>query len=243
MWKSKNKFYKKPQFIIMNESIKSNLALIASILTIAVMSIGGYKLYVGYQNQINSLESEIVILKKRTIDITSSIYSIKEKTKGDIGPQGPIGPNGNQGATGPIGLRGPKGDQGIQGPEGPEGPSGKRGIKGPKGNNGESGLEAYIITKNKILQNDIEGNWVQLTDNGKIQYHMYFTEDKRINTSWSSYSGWPKIIDQKYEIQGVNIIKLIDSDMIFTITMSNKKDKLRLHHKNLWIDFIKHNIE
>lgn len=62
--------------------------------------------------------------------------------KGDMGPQGEIGPAGPQGKIGPKGDIGPKGEKGDIGPQGEVGPKGEKGDKGPKGAKGDS----YTIT-------------------------------------------------------------------------------------------------
>ena len=62
--------------------------------------------------------------------------------KGDVGPQGEIGPAGPQGKIGPKGDVGPKGEKGDIGPRGEIGPKGEKGDIGPKGVKGDS----YTIT-------------------------------------------------------------------------------------------------
>lgn len=59
--------------------------------------------------------------------------------KGDMGPQGEIGPAGPQGKVGPKGDIGPKGEKGDIGPRGEIGPKGEKGDIGPKG-------DSYTIT-------------------------------------------------------------------------------------------------
>ena len=68
--------------------------------------------------------------------------------KGDQGPRGRSGiqgnvgdegPRGNKGERGESGDRGPKGVRGDVGSQGGEGPQGERGIKGMKGDTGEQG--------------------------------------------------------------------------------------------------------
>lgn len=227
----------------MNLKLIGNLSFIASIMTIATVSIGGYKLYEAYQTQIISLEEKISLLENKTESLNSKIINIQEKSKGDPGPIGPAGPKGDKGETGPQGPRGPKGEQGIQGPQGVEGPQGAIGPKGPKGDKGESGLKEYLQTRKNILQSDIEGNWVYIDENNQIRFHIYFTADKRLNISRGRYYDWPRVIDEKYEIEGVNIIKLLNSDRIFTVTLSDKKDKIRFHHQDMWFDLTKHDVK
>jgi len=55
---------------------------------------------------------------------------------GQIGPQGPTGPEGPQGDVGPAG---PQGDVGPAGPQGPQGPQGETGAQGPQGETGAQG--------------------------------------------------------------------------------------------------------
>ncbi|NVK21710.1 MAG: collagen-like protein, partial [Kangiellaceae bacterium] len=68
--------------------------------------------------------------------------------KGDTGPkgdtgaqgeQGPVGPKGDTGAQGEQGPAGPKGDTGAQGEMGPQGPMGLTGPQGPQGEAGPQG--------------------------------------------------------------------------------------------------------
>lgn len=68
-----------------------------------------------------------------------------------VGPQGPVGPQGEPGPVGPQGLQGergpqgeigepgPKGDKGDQGLQGEPGPRGDQGERGPKGETGSQG--------------------------------------------------------------------------------------------------------
>src|SRR5689334_8944826 len=56
-------------------------------------------------------------------------------TKTEMGPSGPIGP---QGVPGPAG---PKGDTGAQGPQGPAGADGLQGARGPQGDPGVQGAQ------------------------------------------------------------------------------------------------------
>ena len=62
--------------------------------------------------------------------------------KGNMGPQGEIGPAGPQGNIGPKGDIGPKGEKGDIGPRGEIGPKGEKGDIGPQGIKGDS----YTIT-------------------------------------------------------------------------------------------------
>jgi hypothetical protein len=65
--------------------------------------------------------------------------------QGELGPagpqgdQGPAGPAGPQGAMGPMGPQGPQGDTGPAGPQGPAGPAGPAGATGPQGPTGPAG--------------------------------------------------------------------------------------------------------
>ena len=59
--------------------------------------------------------------------------------KGDRGPQGPQGIQGEVGPQGPQGIQGEVGPQGIQGEVGPQGPQGIQGETGPQGPQGEKG--------------------------------------------------------------------------------------------------------
>lgn len=78
-----------------------------------------------------------------------SFKNLKGQT-GDVGPQGPIGIQGNtgpKGETGATGPAGPQGEQGIQGPRGetgPAGPQGETGPQGPQGPKGETGTTPDI---------------------------------------------------------------------------------------------------
>ena len=59
--------------------------------------------------------------------------------KGEIGKDGPIGPQGLKGDTGPKGDTGAQGDTGLQGITGPKGDTGTQGDTGPKGDTGTQG--------------------------------------------------------------------------------------------------------
>ncbi|MCI5223617.1 MAG: hypothetical protein D3924_13340, partial [Candidatus Electrothrix sp. AR4] len=61
--------------------------------------------------------------------------------QGNIGPSGPVGPQGIQGNTGPSGSVGPQGIQGNIGPSGPVGPQGIQGNTGPSGPVGPQGIQ------------------------------------------------------------------------------------------------------
>ena len=65
--------------------------------------------------------------------------------KGDVGPQGEIGPAGPRGNIGPKGDIGPKGEKGDIGPQGEIGPKGEKGDKGDIGPQGIKG-DSYTIT-------------------------------------------------------------------------------------------------
>ena len=58
---------------------------------------------------------------------------------GPQGPQGEIGPQGEQGIQGPQGDQGPQGETGPEGPQGPKGDTGDTGPQGPKGDKGDTG--------------------------------------------------------------------------------------------------------
>lgn len=64
-------------------------------------------------------------------DGTTATLTVKNGSKGSVGPQGfqgVAGPKGDIGATGPQGPKGDKGDTGSQGPKGDTGPAGENGI-------------------------------------------------------------------------------------------------------------------
>lgn len=229
----------------MNDRLKGNLALLASIIAIASVTIGGYRLYLSYQNEIDNLSAKMRSLEETTIKLNNKILHMVEKSKGDAGPIGPAGPKGDKGDkgdTGPMGPRGPQGEQGIQGPQGVEGP---QGVKGSKGDRGESGINEYIKSRANLLQKDIEGNWVYLDKNGEISFSIYFTNDKRININHGNFYSFPRLTDKKYIIEGQNVIKVIEpwSNWIFTVRLANDKRKLRFHYGANWIDLDKYELK
>jgi hypothetical protein len=59
--------------------------------------------------------------------------------RGDLGPQGPAGPQGDPGPMGPAGPQGPIGPEGPGGPQGPQGETGPDGPPGPQGEAGPAG--------------------------------------------------------------------------------------------------------
>ena len=63
-------------------------------------------------------------------DSTSYTFTVTNGAKGEMGPQGPAGPQGETGATGP---QGPQGETGAQGPAGPQGETGPQGPAGDSG--------------------------------------------------------------------------------------------------------------
>lgn len=61
---------------------------------------------------------------------TTYTFTVTNGAKGEMGPQGPVGPQGETGATGP---QGPQGETGEQGPAGPQGETGPQGPAGDSG--------------------------------------------------------------------------------------------------------------
>jgi len=211
----------------------SILTIVGSLIAIPTVSIDIYKSFDEYKTQLIRLENKISKLESVIENQGSTIKRIRDKTKGDPGPQGIQGPKGDPGPRGLAGPRGPKGDAGPQGIQGEQGIRGEKGATGMKGNTGESGLKAYLKKKESILQSDIEGNWVSGS------YRIYFTKDKRVNTS---IYGFPKLIDEKYDFINENTIKLLNDGKIFTIVLSKNKDKLRFHYENDWEDLVKESL-
>lgn len=70
-------------------------------------------------------------------DGTSTIFEVRNGSKGPKGETGDTGPQGEQGVQGPKGEKGAAGEQGIQGPQGPQGEKGDPGPTGPQGPKGE----------------------------------------------------------------------------------------------------------
>ncbi len=73
--------------------------------------------------------------------------------QGETGATGPQGEKGEQGETGATGPQGPQGEQGIQGETGAQGPQGDKGETGEKGDKGDAGENGLTPT---IGEN---GNW------------------------------------------------------------------------------------
>ena len=81
-----------------------------------------------------------------------------ESLKGEIGPEGPAGPQGEKGEIGPEGPMGPQGEKGEQGEVGPQGP---QGIQGEDG----IGVESMLIDEGHLYVTLTNGH---LIDAGEI---------------------------------------------------------------------------
>ena len=84
------------------------------------------------------------------IDSRGKRVPINNNNSTDVGPTGPVGPDGAPGITGPQGhagqpglpgLQGPPGQDGLPGLQGPPGQPGLPGLQGPPGQDGLPGLQ------------------------------------------------------------------------------------------------------
>ena len=80
---------------------------------------------------------------------TTYTFTVTNGAKGEMGPQGPAGPQGETGATGP---QGPQGETGAQGPVGPQGET------GPQGPAGDSGIVSRQEMQNTDTTVTLEPN-------------------------------------------------------------------------------------
>lgn len=112
---------------------------------------------------------------------TTYTFTVTNGTKGEMGPQGPAGPQGETGATGP---QGPQGETGEQGPAGPQGET------GPQGPAGDSGIVSRQEMQNTDTTVTLEPNKLYVfpemssltvtlaePDNSNVanEYHFFFT--------------------------------------------------------------------
>lgn len=72
-------------------------------------------------------------------DGKTATFTVKNESRGAIGPAGPAGAKGEQGEQGPTGPAGAKGTAGEAGPQGAVGPTGPKGDKGDVGPTGPQG--------------------------------------------------------------------------------------------------------
>ena len=78
-----------------------------------------------------------------------------------VGPQGPVGPQGEMGPQGIQGIQGeigPMGPQGIQGDTGPQGIQGETGLTGPQGPQGEQGIQGLTGPQGEAGPQGIQGD-------------------------------------------------------------------------------------
>ena len=112
---------------------------------------------------------------------TTYTFTVTNGAKGEMGPQGPVGPQGETGATGP---QGPQGETGEQGPAGPQGET------GPQGPAGDSGIVSRQEMQNTDTTVTIEPNKLYVfpemssltitlgtpsNTNVANEYHFFFT--------------------------------------------------------------------
>lgn len=74
----------------------------------------------------------------------TSTFTVRNGSKGSIGPTGATGPTGPTGKTGPTGATGPTGPEGKLGPTGPIGKTGPTGATGPTGPKGPTGSNVTV---------------------------------------------------------------------------------------------------
>ena len=127
----------------------------------------------------SALRERVTALENKP-NIDTSGFATKEElqtislTPGPKGEPGPIGPKGADGERGPQGDAGPRGADGLQGPQGIQGERGRDGEPGPRGERGEQGPIGLNGPKGEngrdgvgIPQRlSINGNIVTLSDGG-----------------------------------------------------------------------------
>lgn len=119
---------------------------------------------------------------------TTYTFTVTNGAKGEMGPQGPAGPQGETGATGP---QGPQGETGAQGPAGPQGET------GPQGPAGDSGVVSRQEMQNTDTVVTLEPNKLYVfpemssltvtlaeADNSNVanEYHFFFTSGSTATT-------------------------------------------------------------
>ena len=119
---------------------------------------------------------------------TTYTFTVTNGAKGEMGPQGPVGPQGETGATGPQGPQGETGEQGPAGPQGETGPQGPAGDSGVVSRQEMQNTDAVVTLQPNILYVFPEMSSLTVTlaepDNSNVanEYHFFFTSGSTATT-------------------------------------------------------------
>lgn len=119
---------------------------------------------------------------------TTYTFTVTNGAKGEMGPQGPAGPQGETGATGPQGPQGETGEQGPAGPQGETGPQGPAGDSGVVSRQEMQNTDAVVTLQPNILYVFPEMSSLTVTlgtpadSNVANEYHFFFTSGATATT-------------------------------------------------------------
>lgn len=119
---------------------------------------------------------------------TTYTFTVTNGAKGEMGPQGPVGPQGETGATGPQGPQGETGEQGPAGPQGETGPQGPAGDSGVVSRQEMQNTDAVVTLQPNILYVFPEMASLTVTlgtpsdANVANEYHFFFTSGQTATT-------------------------------------------------------------
>lgn len=119
---------------------------------------------------------------------TTYTFTVTNGAKGEMGPQGPVGPQGETGATGPQGPQGETGEQGPAGPQGETGPQGPAGDSGVVSRQEMQNTDAVVTLQPNILYVFPEMSSLTITlgtpSNANVanEYHFFFTSGQTATT-------------------------------------------------------------
>ena len=119
---------------------------------------------------------------------TTYTFTVTNGAKGEMGPQGPVGPQGETGATGPQGPQGETGEQGPAGPQGETGPQGPAGDSGVVSRQEMQNTDAVVTLQPNILYVFPEMSSLTVTlgtpadSNVANEYHFFFTSGATATT-------------------------------------------------------------
>ncbi len=119
----------------------------------------------------------------------SDTFDLTIGNAGLIGPEGPMGP---QGETGPQGPQGAPGPQGPQGDTGPQGPIGETGPQGPAGSAYEGG--DLTITGNLTVEGGIVSSSDIIQLGATCYTPQYFSFDVEPNDTDGSFISIPALL-------------------------------------------------
>ncbi|WP_346683342.1 hypothetical protein [Anaerostipes butyraticus] len=119
---------------------------------------------------------------------TTYTFTVTNGAKGEMGPQGPVGPQGETGATGPQGPQGETGEQGPAGPQGETGPQGPAGDSGIVSRQEMSSSDSTVTLEPNKLYVFPEMSSLTITlgtpSNANVanEYHFFFTSGQTATT-------------------------------------------------------------